>query len=75
MPIRSYLEDSAAFDAEHTAALSEAFVTTCNVLRIGAENAHAREAVAVRIIELARSGVVDAKALSDRVIQEAGEAL
>ena len=70
MAIRVYLEDAAAFDAEATAAMSNAFTEACNALQINGDS-RGREAVAVRIIELARSGVVDAAALRDRVLMEA----
>ena len=70
MAIRVYLEDAAAFDAEATAAMSKAFTETCNALQIFNGDARGREAVAVRIIELARAGVIDAAALRDRVLLE-----
>ena len=50
--------------------MSDALEQTCKVLKL---NGHAmdRETIATRIIELARSGmIIDAKALSDRVIAE-----
>ena len=40
---------------------------TCTALRV---NGHAREVIATRIIDLARNGIIDTKALSDRVIAE-----
>jgi hypothetical protein len=70
-PIRSFIDDAAAFDAAATAALSRAFTEVCETLKIAPDRSHDREVVAIRIIELARSGVVDACALRDRVLQEA----
>ena len=70
MPIRVYVEDSAIFGPEAIAAMSQALEETCKALHINGQ-AHDREVIATRIIELARSGVVDAKALSERVIAEA----
>jgi hypothetical protein len=49
--------------------MSEALEQACTALHI---NGHVqdREVVATRIIDLARNGVIDAKALSARVIAE-----
>jgi hypothetical protein len=69
MPIRTHLGDQSTFDAEDIAAMSEALEETCKALHIGGQ-AQDREAVAVRIIDLARNGVFDPKALSERVIAE-----
>ena len=70
MPIRRYLEDHAAFDPEAIDAMSKALEDACKALHINGEIKD-REVVAARIIDLARNGVIDAKALSDRVINEA----
>jgi len=69
MPIRAYLEDHAAFEPEAIDAMSKALEEACNILHIDGEISD-REVVATRIIELSRSGVIDAKALSERVIAE-----
>ena len=69
MPIREYLEDHAAFEPEAIDAMSKALEEACNILHIDGEISD-REVVATRIIELSRSGVIDAKALSERVIAE-----
>jgi hypothetical protein len=69
MPIRRYLEDSAAFDPEAIEAMSKALEETCKVLQINGQ-VKDREIIATRIIDLARNGVLDAKALSERVIRE-----
>jgi hypothetical protein len=70
MPIRRYLEDSAAFEPEAIEAMSKALEETCQALQIDGQMRD-REVVAARIIDLARNGVVDAKALSKRVVAEA----
>ena len=72
MPIRSYLEDHAAFEPEAITAMSQAFEQACTALAITASQKHERTVIATRIIDLARTGVVDAKALRDRVLLEAG---
>lgn len=69
MPIRHYLADHAAFEPEAVEAMSKALEAACAALQIGGDT-KLREVVATRIIDLARSGVIDAKALSDRVIAE-----
>ena len=69
MPIRRYLDDHAAFDPEAIVAMSKALDLACNALHIDG-NIDDRKTVATRIIDLARNGVIDAKALSERVIAE-----
>jgi hypothetical protein len=69
MPIRRYIEDGIAFEPEAITAMSKALEDACEALQIGAQSRD-RETVATRIIDLARNGVIDAKALSDRVIAE-----
>jgi hypothetical protein len=54
--------------------MSNAFDRVCVALKLAAEAAREREAVAVRIIELARRGERDAKRLADRVLRDAGAA-
>ena len=70
MPIRQYLEQH-AFDPEAIAIMSHALEAACAALQVGAADTHARRIVATRIIDLARSGVIDANALRDRVLLEA----
>jgi len=69
MPIRSYLDDRSAFEPEAIEAMSKALEETCKALHINGQ-AQDRETIAARIIDLARNGVIDAKALSNRVVAE-----
>jgi len=69
--IRSFTEDGAAFDSEATGALSKAFAEVCEALAVKPDQSRDREVIAVRIIELARRGLIDAEALSARVVAEA----
>ena len=69
-PIRAYIDDAAAFDAEATAAMSRAFEEICAHWKIPSDAAHEREVIAVRVIDLARAGIVDAQALRERVLLE-----
>ena len=69
MPIRTYLEDHHAFQPEEIDAMSRALEQACTALNINGDARH-RETIAARIIDLARNGVIDAKALSERVLAE-----
>jgi hypothetical protein len=69
MPIRTHLSDICAFEPEAIAVMSKALEESCKALHIDGQ-ARDREAIATRIIDLARNGVIDAKALSRRVIAE-----
>jgi hypothetical protein len=70
MPIRVYLKHNDAFDPEAIAAMSEALEQACTQLHVKG-HAYDREIIATRIIDLARNGAIDAKALGERVIGEA----
>ena len=69
MPIRQYLEGQSAFDPDAIRVMSDALERACHALNV---NGHLRdrEAIAARIIDLARNGIVDAQALSERVVAE-----
>lgn len=69
MPIRSYLDDHSAFQPDEIDAMSRALEETCKALHVNGQ-AKDREAIAARIIDLARSGILDAKALRERVLAE-----
>jgi hypothetical protein len=75
MPIRPYLADKTAFDPDMIAAMSKAFEEACIALQVFAGDEKGREIVATRIIDLARSGLVDPNALRDRVVSEARRVL
>ena len=70
MPISQYLEHQ-VFDPEAIAIMSYALEAACATLQIGADDTRGRRVIATRIIDLARSGVIDANALRDRVLLEA----
>jgi len=71
MPIRKHLTDKAAFGPAAIEAMSKAFEETCIALQVSAGDETGREIIATRIIDLARSGLIDPAALRDRVITEA----
>jgi hypothetical protein len=60
-------DEHTTFQPEEIQAMSVALETACNTLgSVGRD----RNVIAERIIALARTGVIDAKALSDRVVAE-----
>ena len=65
-----FLQDD-AFDPEALRAMSTALEEVCRILMVNGDQ-RAREAMAVRIIELARRGERDPERLRDRVLREAG---
>jgi hypothetical protein len=67
-----FLQD-AAFDPSAVRAMSIALEEVCRALQVNGDQ-RAREAMAVRIIELARRGERDPGRLRDRVLREAGGA-
>ena len=69
-----HLPDQTAFEPEAIAAMSTAFEETCAALHVFAGDQMGREAIAARIIDLARHGLIDAKALRERVLREARHA-
>jgi len=69
MPIRHYINDAAVFEPEAIGEMSKALEEACKALHING-HIHDRAVVATRIIDLARNGVIDAQALSERVIAE-----
>jgi hypothetical protein len=71
MPIRAHLSEYTAFEPEQIIAMSTAFELSCTDLQVFAGDQRGRDIIATRIIDLARSGVIDAAALHKRVVLEA----
>jgi hypothetical protein len=69
-----FLKEQPVFEPEVTRAMSIAFDDACRKLKLTNGAAREREAVAVRIIELARRGEHDSAQLCERVLREAGAA-
>jgi hypothetical protein len=69
--IHSHLDSQNVFEPEALSVMSQAFQDTCNALHIFAGDEHGRQVIATRIINLAGSGLLEAKALRDRVLSEA----
>ncbi len=72
--ILPFLKDQPVFEPEAVRAMSAAFDEVCRSLKLPETATREREAIAVRIVELARRGERDAKRLSERVLREAGSA-
>ena len=65
-----FLRNQPVFEPEVAHAMSVAFEEVCRALKLNGD-AQAREAVAVKIIALARRGEHDSKRLRERVLKEA----
>jgi hypothetical protein len=65
-----FLQDN-AFDPDALRAMSTALEEVCRKLQVNGDR-RAREAMAIRIIQLARRGERDPERLSDRLLREAG---
>ena len=72
MPIRPYLKEG-SFDPREVECMSIALEDVCRVLKLPPSAKVAKQAIAERIIELAKSGTVDPNTLRDRVLREAAE--
>ena len=71
MPIRPHLPLQSVFEPEDIHAMATAFELACADLHIFPQDELNRDIVATRIIDLARTGVMDAAALHRRVVAEA----
>jgi hypothetical protein len=68
--IMPFLSDQSVFEPEATDAMTEAFFKVCQDLKLSGD-AGVREAIAVRIIELAQLGERDPERIRERVLREA----
>ena len=66
-----FLRNQAVFEPDVTRAMSSAFDEVCRALNLPDGDTRGREAVAMRLIELARRGERDPEALRQRVLREA----
>ena len=69
--MREVAEFDGVFAPEDIAILITAHAEVCNQLKVAPGDRPGREAVAIRIIDLAKAGMRDAHALRDRVVVEA----
>jgi hypothetical protein len=72
--ILPFLRSDLVFEPEATQAMSAAFEAVCTALKLSDDARREREAVAIRIIELARRGERDPLQLSQLVLRDAGAA-
>jgi hypothetical protein len=68
-------KEDIVFEPEAAHALALAFDQVCAALDVSPAANRDREAIAVRIIELGREGILDPHVLRDRVVREAGGAI
>ena len=71
MPIRSFLRD-AVFGPETISAMGLAFQDVCEQVERSGRSEVSREAIATKIIELARGGETDPVVLREMVLSEFG---
>jgi hypothetical protein len=67
--ILPFLSDQPVFEPEATNAMTEAFFKLCQDLKLNGDGG-VREAIAVRIIELAQLGERDPERIRERVLRE-----
>ena len=71
MAVILHFADHNGFEPGEIAAMSQALEEACTALQVRAGDHRTREIVATRIVDLARTGVIDARSLRDRVLLEA----
>jgi hypothetical protein len=65
------LSEFNGFDPDAIAILHRAYTETCIVLHVFAGDRDGQEAIASRVIDLAKRGVIDARVLRERIVLEA----
>jgi hypothetical protein len=65
------IEEFNTFDPEEIEAMHKAYAQACIDLHVFAGDEHGKRVIAARVIDLAKTGVVNAGALRDRVVFEA----
>jgi|tagenome__1003787_1003787.scaffolds.fasta_scaffold16647539_1 hypothetical protein len=68
--IISFLKDDSVFDPKDIQSMSMALEDICGALGIASDATAAREVIATRVIDLARSGDRSPTGLRDRVLRE-----
>ena len=63
--------EQTSFDPEAIDILHRAYLDACGELALFPGDQRGREVIAARIIEIARNGMIDATAISQRVVSEA----
>jgi len=69
--IHQHLPQPSVFEPDAIAAMSQAFDEACAALHVFAGDQWGRETIAMRVIDLASRGVIDPRALRDRVLLDA----
>jgi hypothetical protein len=71
VPIRSYIKEG-AFGPEMVAAMAAAFQDVCETMEASGRSDLEQEAIAAKIIELARAGEADPVVLREMALSEFG---
>jgi hypothetical protein len=58
------------FDPEAIETMHQAYRQACIALHVFAGDEHGKRVIAARVIDLAKTGVIDARALRDRILFE-----
>jgi hypothetical protein len=69
MPIRVYLDKDHGFDAESIRTLGVAFEIIRTALQVEDSNEAARRVIAMKLVELAQQGELDADRLAERLLE------
>ena len=69
--VPTHPKGQAVFEPDALSVMSQAFHEACDALQIFDGDERGRQFIATRIIDLASMGVINAKALRDRVLMEA----
>jgi hypothetical protein len=64
MPIRKHLTDQRAFGPGAVDAMSKAFEEACNALQVFGGDEKGRQIIVNRIIDLARTGLIDSTGIT-----------
>jgi CO/xanthine dehydrogenase Mo-binding subunit len=72
--ILPFLRDPAVFEPETTQAMATAFDEVCRALKLTESAINEREAIASKIVDLARRGERSSRALIERVLRDIGVA-
>ena len=73
--ILPFAKNDCAFDPKDVSAMAMAFEDICKTLEVPPDAANLREVIAVRIVELAKSGERRQTVLRERVLKETGATL
>jgi hypothetical protein len=71
MRANAIIQDFNGFDPEAIETMHQAYRQACIALHVFAGDEYGQRVIAARIVDLAKTGVIDTRALRDRVLFEA----